>query len=73
MEAIILEALFWKQFQIGAIASLLVFATVLSIWNLPWKESIQVVSNKGKLKFDGVLSPQKREVLLQGHLYRDQI
>jgi hypothetical protein len=73
MEQIIAEALFWKQLQIGAIASLLIFATVLSIWNLPWKAGIQVVSDKRKVRIDGVLSPQKREVLLQAHLYHDRI
>lgn len=72
MEEIIIEALFWKQFQIGAISSLLVLATVLSIWNLPWKISRQTAAEKGKQKIDRVHSPQKREVLLQGYLYRDR-
>ena len=73
MEQIIMEALFWKQVQIGAIATLLVLATILSIWNLPWKQKMQVVASDKKLKLTEVLSGKKREILIQGHLYRDQV
>ena len=72
MEQVIMEALFWKQLQIGAIAVLLVAASILSIWNLPWKKEAQVVAGDKKLKLKEVLSSKKREILLQGHVYRDQ-
>ena len=73
MEQIIMEALFWKQVQIGAIATLLVLATILSIWNLPWKQEVQVVASDKKLKLKEVLSRKKGEILIQGHLYRDHV
>ena len=73
-----MEALFWKQLQIGAIATLLVIATILSIWNLPWKQEAQAVEGQAvagdkKLRLKEVLSAKKGEILLQGHFYRDQV
>ena len=72
MEQVIMEALFWKQVQIGSIAGLLIIATILSIWNLPWKQKAPAVASDKKLKLKEVLSGKKGEILLQGHLYRDQ-
>ena len=59
MEQIITEALFWKQLQIGAIATLLMTASLLSIWNLPWKEEKELAQKYLKTK---VVSDKNKQI-----------
>ena len=61
MEQVIMEALFWKQVQIGTIAMLLVIAMVLSIWNLPWEAKMEATSSKKRLLLRAILARERTQ------------
>ena len=62
MEQIIIEALFWKQLQIGAIVTLLMTASILSIWNLPWKEEKELAHRYVKTKVASDKNKQNKQI-----------